>query len=163
MILSSVAHNLRLLFSFSGSDTRERFWPYSLIVIILVLAAYMAIVAPEMLAMIVEMVQSGKVTIPDLSHLTWWTCVSVAALVLMLAASVTRRLRDRGKPVGWALLPLALIVLLLPIVANPLLLTQLPSWGLFAIFLLDLGYQASLIYLIVLLATNGRVEESVVS
>lgn len=158
MFLDSITHNLAGLLRFSGRDTRGRFWPYAITVFILILAGYTSIVMPKIMAAMIGMMRDGQAAFPDFSGLLWWTFVMMVITVVLLAAAVTRRLRDRGKPIGWALLPLVLAAVLLPLVGDPMSMVQRPGWVFFATFVLNLGYQASIIYLIVLLAGAGRTE-----
>ncbi len=158
MFLNSITHNLAGLLRFSGRDTRGQFWPYAITVFILTFAGYMSIIMPKIMAAMVGIMRDGRATFPDFSGLLWWTVVITVVMVVLLAAAVTRRLRDRGKPIGWALLPLVLAIVLLPLVGDPLTMAQRPGWVFFATFVLNLGYQASVIYLIILLAGAGRME-----
>lgn len=163
MIRDSIIHNLKHLFRFTGSETRGQFWPYAIAVFIGTLVVFMSIFAPRILVAVHRFLRRGDATFPDVSDLRWWTVSLMAIQVLLLAAAVTRRLRDRGKSIGWALLPLVPLVILMPIVGDPLSMAQLPAWAFSATFVLSLGYQASLIYLIVLLAGSGRAEDARVS
>lgn len=158
MFLGSITHNLAGLLRFSGRDTRGQFWPYAITVFILILAGYTSIVIPKIMAAMIGMMPDGQAAFPDFSGLLWWTVVMTVVMVVLLAAAVTRRLRDRGKPIGWALLPLALAAVLLPLAGDPFTMVQRPGWVIFTTFVLNLGYQASVIYLIVLLAGAGRTE-----
>ena len=158
MFLDSITHNLAGLLRFSGRDTRGQFWPYAITVFILILAGYTSIVMPKIMAAMISMMRDGQAAFPDFSGLLWWTVVMTVVMVVLLAAAVTRRLRDRGKPIGWALLPLALAAVLLPLAGDPFTMVQRPGWVIFTTFVLNLGYQASVIYLIVLLAGAGRME-----
>lgn len=155
MIRNSITHNLTGLLRFSGTDSRAQFWPYAIAVFIGIMVVFMSIFAPRILGAVHRFLRHGDATFPDVSDLRWWTVALMAIQVLLLAAAVTRRLRDRGKSIVWALLPLVPLAILVPIVGDPLSLAGLPAWAFIATFVLNLGYQASLIYLIVLLAGAG--------
>lgn len=156
LYFKSIAHNLASLLRFSGQDTRGQFWPYAITVFLLILAGFMSIVMPKIMVAMMGMMRDGQAPFPDFSSLLWWTVVMMLVMIFFLAAAVTRRLRDAGKPIGWALLPLVLVVVLLPLVGDPFTMVQLPVWAFFATFLLNIGYQASVIYLIVLLCGAGE-------
>lgn len=152
MIRDSITHNLTGLFRFSGRDNRARFWPYTIAVYVVGMSVFMLIVGPRMMIAASRFIRHGAAPFPDTSDLLWWTAVVIASQVFLLAAAVTRRLRDRHKPIGWALLPLVLLAVHLLAFGDPRSAFLLTGWTYFAAFLLNIGYLASVIFLIVLLA-----------
>ncbi|WP_300527925.1 DUF805 domain-containing protein [Maricaulis sp.] len=134
-MIASVIHNLRNLTNFSGQDTKNQFWPYAGVLLGLSFLGLMLAWIPEFLASFVraeafaianpEMAtiieEPGSKTIiihefhPDLMPNFGWLFGSLglicAILVMMVAASVARRLRDRGKTWLWAVPPLIFLII----------------------------------------------------
>lgn len=154
---TSIAHNLTSLWRFSGYDTRSLFWPYAITVCVLLYAAMMTIVLPEMERMVTGSSRPEDVFAIDMSGMMRWSLLFTAVATMLLAASVVRRLRDRAKSPFWALPPVALtIVTSVTSPTNLQGMLALPGWATFAIFLASLTMQISLIYLIILLAGRSR-------
>ncbi len=132
----SIAHNVRGLGRFSGRDTRWQFWPWAIGIFLLSTIATMVAIVPLMIEMLIgfrELLQqpidaadpySGSANphallfpMPDFGRLQIPFAAINTVAVLLLAASVTRRLHDRDKPGWWGLMPvpfLAIGLLLMP-------------------------------------------------
>jgi len=97
---------------------------------------------------------------PDMGNMMGMMAIVFVIVVALFAAAVARRLHDRGKSGVWGLLPLPFIIfasVMMPKVfaQNP------PNMGLFfAIFINNMLYIASLIFLVVLLAGAGSKGEN---
>jgi len=153
----SITHNLTSLWRFSGNDARSLFWPYAITVAILVYAAMMTAMVPEMQRIAAGVTKPDDIATVDTSGVIWWGLLFTAIAAVLLAASVVRRLRDRGKSPLWALVPVVLT--LISSVASPTNLAgmlSLSGWATFAMFATTLAGQLSMIYLIVLLAGRSR-------
>lgn len=167
------------LFDFSGREDRASFWPYAAVAFILIMAAGMIIFVPMMSSAMHEM-QQFAVQHPDQATVTsgpgqysisvrgdhpefmpaksvaLYLAVSFGLAILLYAAAVVRRLRDRGKSGFWGLMPLPFI--LYSSVQMPRMFASVgggaqPDMALFfSIFLSNLLYIITLIWLIVLLA-----------
>ncbi|SMH45756.1 Protein of unknown function [Mesorhizobium australicum] len=154
---TSIAHNLASLWRFSGNDGRGLFWPYTITVAILIYAAMMSAMVPEMERTVSGMTRPEDVFSIDMSGMMRWTLLFSAVAMVLLSASVVRRLRDRAKSPLWALLPVVLTMIgyaTYPTNVEGIL--SMPRWATFAMFLVSLTTQISLIYLIVLLAGRSR-------
>lgn len=154
---TSIAHNLTSLWRFSGNDARSLFWPYAITVAILVYAAMMTAMVPAMERIATGMTKPEDIFAIDMSGVMRWALLFSAIAAALLAASVVRRLRDRGKSPLWALAPVVLT--LISSGASPTNLAgmlSLPGWATFAMFATTLAGQLSMIYLIVLLAGRSR-------
>ena len=156
MFVRSVAHNLKGLARFSGRDGRALFWPYAIAVAILFYATSLAAMVPVMQDAMATAIRDGRMVLPDMASITRWTLVFLSVAIVLLAASVVRRLRDRGKSAAWALIPLALTAPSFVVTPNPIAMLEWPQWLFFAMFVLTLAAQISLVYLIVLLAGRSR-------
>jgi len=128
-MLASVTHNLGNLLSFRGRDDRSTFWPYAALVLLAALIATGAIFLPELwntLGRIQRFAaehpdevtvseQSGGYSIqfhsfhpelmPDFPRMISGMIPVAVLAVLLLAAAVVRRFRDRGRRAIWGLLP----------------------------------------------------------
>lgn len=103
---------------------------------------------------------------PDFGRMMSLITVGITAIVLLLAAAVVRRLHDRGKSGAWGLMPIPFLVF--ASAAMPMLFAQFdqgePDIGSFfgwfsALFINNLLYLASLVFLVVLLcgaSTKGE-------
>jgi uncharacterized membrane protein YhaH (DUF805 family) len=128
-MLASLRHNLAGLLRFSGRTSPGQFWPYAILLFLLGGAvttvmifrlmgdmfARMQRFAAEHPELVTETRGPGSYSmeiegfhpelIPDFAGFMIVIGVVAAAMVLLQAASVARRLHDRGKAGWWALLP----------------------------------------------------------
>jgi uncharacterized membrane protein YhaH (DUF805 family) len=176
--IKAIWHNLANLFNFNGRETRSQFWPYVALVVFLLFAGMAAIMLPEMSASMDRMqrfaaehpeqatvhVGPGSYSIsirgnhpelmPDMVRFMAMMSACFVLIILLLATAVARRLHDRGKSGVWGLMPIPFVVF--ASIVMPKLFTQFDLNALdlglfFALFLNNLLYLASLIFLIVLL------------
>lgn len=177
--IQALGYGLSNLVNFSGRTRRAKFWPYVAFVIFLSFAGMGAIMLPEISASMERMqryaeehpdqatVQQGpgsySITIhghhpelmPDFSRMMSLIVAGLVVIIFLLAAAVVRRLHDCGKSGMWGLMPIPFLVF--ASVAMPTLLNQFgqegtPELGLFfALFLNNMFYLATLVFLIVLL------------
>ncbi|HEY5713075.1 MAG TPA: DUF805 domain-containing protein [Allosphingosinicella sp.] len=128
-MFASLGHNLGNLFDFSGRDSRAQFWPWAIFLFILSLIAQMAVFVPVMTDWMVRiqryviehpegppvgkpgMVEFPPEMLPDFSGMYVPMMIIKAAWILLMAASVLRRLHDCDRSLLWALayLPFAAI------------------------------------------------------
>jgi len=183
VILASIRHNLANLFRFSGRQSRALFWPYAIVIVVLDVLAMFALMVPAMAESFARVqsfaaahpdqatVESGpghySVTVqgfhpelmPEMSLLSSGIAVIAAASVILLAASVSRRLHDRNRRGWWGLLPLpflAFSLIMMPRFSASVPAGGLPDMQLFmAIFLSNALYLLSLVILVVLLSGDG--------
>jgi uncharacterized membrane protein YhaH (DUF805 family) len=177
--MGSFRHNLGSLLRFSGRSSLGQFWPYALTVVLiatLVFGQAMAVVLTDAFArmqrfakdhpeLVTETRGPGSYSIevegfhpelmPDLRPLFVWMAIVAVALVLLLAASVARRLHDRGWSGWWGLAPLPFLAA--GLVFMPQVMTDPERYiGLFfLLFLNNFVYLAALVALIVLLSLPG--------
>jgi uncharacterized membrane protein YhaH (DUF805 family) len=123
-VLDSLGHNLRRLVDFRGRDTRGQFWPWAAILYLLSLIAATVVFAPVMAdwmariqRYIIEHPKGPPVAdpyktganifptemMPDFSRMYVPMMIIKAVWILLMAASVTRRLHDRDRSGLWAL------------------------------------------------------------
>ena len=176
------AHYKRL-FDFTGREDRASFWPYAAVAFIICMGAGMIIFVP-MMNQAMEAMQQFAVQHPDQVTVTsgpgqysiavhgnhpefmpaetigLFFAVTIGLAILLYAAAVVRRLRDRGKSGIWGLMPLPFILyssILMPrmfaVVANG---AEPDTAMFFSIFLSNLLYIASLIWLVMLLAGPSK-------
>lgn len=182
-LLTSITLNLRGLLRFSGVESRIEFWPYAGIVMLLTVAIYalgflpmfldtmqrmqdFALAHPEQ-ATITQGPGSYSISIdgyhpelmPDFARLTPYIVAMVGGQIVLLAAAITRRLRDRGVTPWLAAPPLIFVciaLLLFPKIWAAFSAPQGPdgkTFGLFALlFANNLLYMGSLLALIIFLA-----------
>jgi uncharacterized membrane protein YhaH (DUF805 family) len=182
-MMESIRHNLSALLRFSGRDPRRLFWPYAAAICLLSWFAIYAVMAPQILGAVgriqrfarehpeLTTVESGpghySVSVrgappelmPDMLGMIYGIAPVMAVTVLLLAAAVARRLHDRGRTGAWGLVPVALLLTgffgMSKIFAGvgsgiP------PDPRLFlAIFLNNAAYLASLVFLVIQLASAG--------
>ena len=175
-IVRAIRHGLSNLTRFSGREPPLRFWPYVLSGIALAIAAmavaFAATMAPvfaRMQRFAAEHPEQATVTtgpghysvqiegpvppdlFPDFTPLVFGMAVAIAIAVVLLAATVARRLHDRGLSGAWGLAPLPFLAVglaLLPKVFT----AQDPSPGLLlGLFFNNVLYMALLALLAVLL------------
>lgn len=183
-VIVSVRHNLARLASFSGRDTRAQFWPYAIVIFVLLNLAMVAIIAPQIVATIHKMQQfamqhpdqvtvvqsqtSYSMTIhgshpelmPNFGAIFHAMIPIIAVFVALYAAAVARRLHDRGKTGLLGLLPLPFLAY--GFVEMPRLLTENPLaiGQIFALFVNNVLYLASLVLVIFLLAGPSAPEDN---
>jgi uncharacterized membrane protein YhaH (DUF805 family) len=175
-LIASIRHNIAHLADFNGRESRSQFWPYFGVIFFLAFAAMWFLMLPEMqgsmermqrfaaehpeLATVERSATSYSITIeghhpdlmPDIGNIALGLSAVIASTVLLLAGAITRRLHDRGKSGLWALAPILFLATGLSLM--PILFAQdPPNVALFfVLFLNNILYLATLIYLIVLLA-----------
>jgi uncharacterized membrane protein YhaH (DUF805 family) len=174
--MRAIRYNLSRLIVFRGRESRALFWPYAGSVVALAVILMMAIMLPSMMSELARAqqfaaahpdlatVQSGpgsySISIdanagyrPDVGGLMRGLYLGFAVSLALLAAAVTRRLHDRNKSGAWGLMPLPFI--LFSSIAMPALfsLGRAPDLTLFfSVFVSNLAYLATLVFLVVLLA-----------
>jgi uncharacterized membrane protein YhaH (DUF805 family) len=183
-VLKTIRYNLSNLATFRGRESRGQFWPYAALVFVFAIVGIMAVMLPEISVSMERMqkfaakhpelatVQQGPGSysisiqgnhpelMPDMGNMMGMMAIVFVIVVALFAAAVARRLHDRGKSGVWGLLPLPFIIfasVMMPRVfaQNP------PDMGLFfVIFINNMFYIASLIFLVVLLAGAGSKGEN---
>ena len=181
--MSVIWSGFRRLADFSGRDRRGRFWPYALVVAVLVYVGLMLAMIPTMATMFgeaaryaaenpdqttvvagpgyysVQIHDPDAALMPDFTPFFWAVRVAVIAAGVLLAAAVTRRLHDTGRAGWWGLPPLVLLAgvsALFPSVVEGMMQEADPSLaGFFLMFGLGVLYNLCLIGLVVLLCLKG--------
>ena len=181
--MSAVWDGFRRLADFRGRDRRGRFWPYALVVAVLLYVGMAAAMIPMMSGFFEEATRYAaenpeQVTVtagpgqywvqihdpdaelmPDMSGLFWAVRLVFVAAGVLLAAAVTRRLHDTGRPGWWGLPPLVfggVASILFPWVMERLMQSDEAALGpFFLLFANNVFYMISLIGLIVLLCLRG--------
>jgi len=124
-MLAAIKHNLANLFNFTGRDARQTFWYYVLFVYIVTTVVSMLAMIPAMVEMFTNIIDVAKAGgSPELAQQTMansmsglfssvgWVSIVVGGLfIILLAASLVRRLHDSDMPGLWALAPGALQVM----------------------------------------------------
>jgi uncharacterized membrane protein YhaH (DUF805 family) len=124
-MLAAIKHNLANLFNFTGRDARQTFWYYVLFVYIVTTVVSMLAMIPAMVEMFTNIIDVAKAGgSPELAQQTmansmsglfgsvgWVSMVVGGLFIILLAASLVRRLHDSDMPGLWALAPGALQVL----------------------------------------------------
>lgn len=129
-IVESISFNLRNLLNFRGREPRGRFWPYAGLIIALTVVAAYVVMRPEFTASLARMQEfalahpdqatiessgsSHSISVrgfhpglmPDIGAMLPGLGLVAVVAVPLLAASVARRLHDRGRTGWWGLLPL---------------------------------------------------------
>ncbi|MDH7971173.1 DUF805 domain-containing protein [Sphingomonas sp. AR_OL41] len=171
--------HFKKLFDLAGREDRASFWPYAAIAFALIMAAGMIIFVPMMSRALMAM-QQFAAQHPDQATVTsgpghysisiegnhpefmpagpvaLYLAVTFGLAILLYAAAVVRRLHDRGKSGFWGLMPLPFIIY--SSVQMPRMFASFGTAGqpdmtvFFSIFLSNLLYIITLIWLIVLLA-----------
>lgn len=171
-------HFARIL-DFNGREDRASFWPYAALAFVLIIVAGMIILVPTMISAMQEMQQFAaqrpdQVTVtgglgqysitvrgdhPEFMSklaIVLYLAVTFGLAIVLYAAAVVRRLRDQGKSGFWGLMPLPFV--LYSSIQMPTMLSSVGSSSppdmflLFSIFLSNLLYIITLIWLILLLA-----------
>ncbi|MFN7111090.1 MAG: DUF805 domain-containing protein [Brevundimonas sp.] len=167
---------------FKGRDRRSQFWPYALTVVGLSFVGLWLGMIPTMTA-VFEQASAAAATnpeaatvvsgpghysveihdpafMPDMGPFFLVLRIGVAAVVILLAAAVTRRLHDTGRAGYWGLLPVVFLTIGLtafPTVMTSFMQADAPNIGLFMLlFLNNVLYMASLIGLVILLVLDGK-------
>lgn len=180
--MNAILDGFRRLADFKGRDRRSRFWPYALTVVGLSFVGLWLGMIPAMTAIFEQAsavaathpeaatVISGpghysveihdEAFMPDMGPFFLVLRIGVAAIVILLAAAVTRRLHDTGRAGYWGLPPVIFLTLCLtafPTVMARLMAEEGPDISLFMLlFLNNFLYIASLIGLIILLSLDSK-------
>ena len=133
--LSALRHGFSGLLKFSGRDDSVTFWSYAATIVFLGMIAMTAGTIPSMMESMTKMhefamenpdqatVRQGpgsySVTIegnhpelmPDIDGMIGFIALTSAIIVVLLAASVCRRLHDTGLKGYWGLLPLPFLII----------------------------------------------------
>ncbi|MNC41138.1 hypothetical protein D3C75_898900 [compost metagenome] len=181
--MSAILDGFRRLADFSGRDRRGRFWPYALVVVVLIYVGLMLAMIPTMATMFGEAARFAaenpdKATVvagpgqysvqihdpeglamPDFGPFFWAMRLAVVAVAVLLAAAVTRRLHDTGRAGWWGLPPLIFLIAglaLFPRMMATMMQSDEAAMGpFFLLFANNVLYMASLVGLIILLALRG--------
>jgi uncharacterized membrane protein YhaH (DUF805 family) len=175
----SLGEHFKKLFDFTGREDRANFWSYAAVAFIITMVVGMIIFVP-MMSRTMHAMQQFAAQHPDQAIVTsgpgqysisvqgnhpefmpagsvaLFLAVTFGLAILLYAAAVVRRLHDRGKAGFWGLMPLPFI--LYSSVQMPRMFASVgagsqPDMTLFfSIFLSNLLYIVTLIWLIVLLA-----------
>lgn len=175
----SLLDHFKKLFDFTGREDRASFWPYAAIAFIITMVAGMIIFVP-MMSRSLQAMQQFAAQHPDQATVTsglgqysisiqgnhpefmpagslaLFLALAFSSAILLYAAAVVRRLHDRGKSGFWGLMPLPFIIY--PSVQMPRVFASVGTGAqpdmtvFFSIFLSNLFYIVTLIWLIVLLA-----------
>lgn len=175
------------LFDFSGRENRASFWPFAAVAFLTVMIVGMIIFVPIMASAMTQMQQFAvenpdqavvaagpghySITVrgnhPELfpaKSIALYLGVSFGLAVLLYAAAVVRRLRDRGKSEFWGLLPMPFIIyssIQMPRVFSSIGGSAEADMTLFlSVFFSNLLYMFALVWLIVLLAGPSAITES---
>ena len=183
-MLKFILHNLRGLLRFSGRDRRELFWPWVATLIVAFMAMTAAVMVPMMFNMMDRM-QAFAVAHPDRATVTSGPggtsiniqgpvpglmpdmlpvfhsgAVSAAAMVLLLAAAVARRLHDTGRRGWWGLMPLPFLatgLVVFPRLWAAMQGSATPDGGLIGLlFVNNFAYLGCLAWLAVMCAGAGQ-------
>lgn len=153
-MLNAIPRNFSKLTDFTGRDRRGQFWPYAILVF---LVAFIAIGVAMNLSMMGLL--TGTADMPNIPLMIGGVGGVVLVAVALLAAAVTRRLHDTGKPGYWGVPPIVFLLIglaLFPILMNSVLANPNPPMALFlGLFLNNILYIVSLIGLVVLLLLDG--------
>ncbi|MBO9708810.1 MAG: DUF805 domain-containing protein [Caulobacter sp.] len=190
VFVESVRNGFSGLARFSGRDSARRFWPYAGVVVALLFLAAGATMSITMNTMFSRM-QTFAIEHPDQATVTqgpdgtsieiqgnhpeltpdmtpFFTVMQAgsAAVVILLAAAVTRRLHDRGRHGWWGLPPAILLaagMVLFPRVFQSTIEGGMTADNMKMLGLLvvnNLLYLGSLALLIILLAGAGQPESN---
>jgi uncharacterized membrane protein YhaH (DUF805 family) len=175
----SLTDHFKRLFEFRGREDRASFWPYAAVAFIITMVVGMIIFVP-MMSRSMQAMQQFAAQHPDQAKVTsgpgqysisiqgnhpefmpagpmaLFLAVTFGLAILLFAAAVVRRLHDRGKSGSWGLMPLPFIlyssVQMPRMFASAGTATQPDITLFFSIFLSNLFYIVTLIWLMVLLA-----------
>ncbi len=115
----AIKYNLSHLGDFKGRDARQTFWYYVLFLVILNVAVSMAISIPMTIQAMTEGFNAASNSNPEIIEaamvdrmagmadtLLWVSLVSAIVNIILIAASLVRRLHDAGWSGYWVILPL---------------------------------------------------------
>lgn len=175
----SLTGHFKRLFDFAGREDRASFWPYAAVAFILTMVAGMIIFVPMMIHSM-DAMRRFAAQHPDQATITsgpghysisvsgnhpefmpaesiaLYLAVTFGLALLLYAAAVVRRLHDRGKSGFWGLMPIPFI--LYTSVQMPTMFAVIGTGAepdmmlFFSVFLSNLFYIITLIWLIALLA-----------
>jgi uncharacterized membrane protein YhaH (DUF805 family) len=173
----SLGDHFKRLFDIEGREDRASFWPYAAVAFIITMIAGMTILMPMVLRSIDAMqqfaaqhpdqatvtsgpghysisVQGDQPEFMPADSMALFLAVTFGVAILLYAAAVVRRLHDRGKSGFWGLMPLPFIIYSSVQMPRAFGATgdQLDMTLFFSIFLSNLFYIVTLVWLIVLLA-----------
>lgn len=194
-LFDSIRYNLSNLANFKGRASQGQFWPYAICVVLLVFTTSFAAMIPTFTATMERMqkfaiehpesstIHSGLGTyeieihgnhpelMPDIGQMSLGIGAFAAVVVVLLAATVARRLHDRGRSALWALTPL--LFLTFSLVMFPQLTARMADAStsnaettgqalpmFFAIFFSNLFYLASLVGLLIVLIGRGTRDDN---
>ena len=171
--------HFKTLFDFAGREDRASFWPYAAVAFIITMVAGMIIFVP-MISRSMHAMQEFAAQHPEQATVTsgpgqysisiqghnpefmpagamaLFLAVTFGLAILLYAAAVVRRLHDRGKSGFWGLMPLPFIAfssVQMPRMFASFGMENQPDMGLFfSIFVSNLLYIITLVFLIVMLA-----------
>lgn len=182
--MKPIRNGLTSLLLFSGRDRRTTFWLYALAVVGVCMVLSNALLAPIMLDAIagaehiavdqaasppvappgedmVMAVEGGVPGLPDFRLFFLVTILTAVAMVVLLAAAVSRRLHDSGRSGRWGLMPLPFLTasfIGFPIMMAGFVSPAGPDFSLFGLlFVSNLAYMTTLVLLIVLLSLRSTV------
>lgn len=181
----SLGEHFKRLFDFNGREDRASFWRYAALAFVLVMIAGMIIFVPMMAGAMHEMQQFAaqhpdQVTVtsgpgqysiavrgehPEFvpkQSIVLYLAVTFGLSIVLYAAAVARRLRDRGKSGFWGLMPVPFILyssIQMPNMLSSFGSSTQPELAIvFSVFFSNLLYIVTLIWLIVLLAGPSDTE-----
>ncbi|MHA6288310.1 DUF805 domain-containing protein [Maricaulis sp. CAU 1757] len=112
-VLSDLKYNFANLTNFRGRDSRDRFWPFAGLILLLGYFGSMLAMIPQMTEFMVQAFltppDAPADVLPLFSGLMRGMALVSALTVASLAAAVTRRLRDRGVSKAWGVVPAILV------------------------------------------------------
>jgi uncharacterized membrane protein YhaH (DUF805 family) len=170
------------LVEFRGREDRASFWPYAAVTFIITMVVGMFIFVP-MMANSMHAMQQFAAQHPDQATITsgpgqysisvggqhpeffsagsmaLYLAVTFGLAIVLYAAAVTRRLHDRGKSGFWGLMPLPFIIYSSIMMPNVLGSADEPNLMVFfSIFISNMLYIVTLVWLIVWLAGSSQPE-----
>ena len=119
-IFASFRYNLSRLARFAGRDSKSQFWPWAIFVLVTAYGAAFCVTGWAMMETVTvsmrvhegELPESAAVEATAALGWLWQPLGLIAAIAIgLLAASVARRLHDRGRKGAWGLLPLPFLAL----------------------------------------------------
>ncbi|MCB2084638.1 MAG: DUF805 domain-containing protein [Sphingomonadaceae bacterium] len=103
----SISQHFKRLLDFSGREDRASFWPYAAVAFGIVMVVNMIAFAPIIIDATSNTERATLVS-------STWIAVYLAAMFgtsfVLYSAAIVRRLRDAGRSIIWALLPLPFII-----------------------------------------------------
>lgn len=178
----TIPEHFKRLFDFTGQEDRASFWPYAAVAFIVIMVAGMAVMVP-MMSHSMDAMQQYAAQHPDQAtvmsgpgqysisiqgnqpefmpsgQIALYLVLTFGLALLLYAAAVVRRLRDRGKSGYWGLMPLPFIIyssIQMPRMFGSADTTNQPDMTIFfSIFFSNILYMITLIWLIVLLAGSS--------